>query len=311
MYDLFAHGRMLRDRIRGDAFARAIAATVRAGDVVVDFGCGTGVLSILAARAGARVVYAIESDDVIELARELASANGCSDRIEFFHAASRDVTLPERANVIVSDVRGVLPLFRTAIADLIDVRERFLAPGGILIPMRDTLHAALVESPAIYAEYDWQEPDGIDFAPLRRRAMSDIRKERSTVGELLSAPVDAGEIDYRTVAAPDFHASLTLEATRDGVAHGVALWFDSELTSDVRFTNAPGAPETIYGRSFLPLESPVPLRAGDAIGIDLAARLVNDDDYLWRWLTTLVAASGERRDLFRQSNFFGVAQRAL
>src|SRR5207237_3402862 len=140
MYDVFAHGRMLRDRVRGDAFAHGIAATVRPGDVVIDLGCGAGVFSILAARAGAKVVYAIEASEIIEVARELASANGCSETIRFLRASSRDLTLPESANVIVFDLRGVLPLFRTALVDLIDVRERMLAAAGTLIPMRDRLH---------------------------------------------------------------------------------------------------------------------------------------------------------------------------
>jgi len=306
MYDVFGHGRMLRDRIRGDAYARAIAATIQPNDVVIDLGCGAGVFSILAARAGARTVYAIEADDIIEVARELAAANGCGEVIKFLRASSRDVTLPERANVIVFDLHGVLPLFRTALADLIDVRERLLAPGGTLIPARDPLRAALVESSSTYANYEWRDADGIDFTPLQRLATSEVRKAYIGASELLSPVVEAGEIDYRTIATPDFHASLQLEATRDGVAHGVALWFDCELTNDIGFTNAPGAPETLFGQSFLPFEAPVPIRAGETIVVELDAKLVNDDDYLWRWLTTLVSRDGERRELFRQSNFFGV-----
>lgn len=306
MYDVLAHARMLRDRVRGDAYARAIAAVVKPGDVVIDLGCGTGVHAILAARAGARIVYAIETDDVIQLARELATANGCADRIEFIQARSRDVELPARANVIVSDIRGVLPFFRTAIADLIDARERLLAPGGTLIPLRDTMHAALVSSAEIYRDYDWREEDGVDLTPLRRLAVSDARKARLTPAGLLSETLNAGSIDYAMIATPDFRASLPLRAMRDGVAHGIALWFDAQLSDDVQFSNVPGGPETIYGQSFLPFEQPVPMREGDAIEADIAARLVNDDDYLWRWLTTFVTTSGERRELFRQSNFFGV-----
>ena len=181
-----------------------------------------------------------------------------------------------------------------------------LAAGGTLIPMRDRLHAALVESAVTYANYEWREADGIDFTPMRRLATSEVRKAYIGASELLSDVVEAGEIDYRTIVTPDFHASLQLAATRDGIAHGVALWFDAELAKEIGFTNAPGAPETLYGQSFLPFEAPVAMREGDAIAVDVDARLVNDDDYLWRWLTTLVSREGDRRELFRQSNFFGV-----
>jgi len=74
----------------------------------------------------------------------LAAANGFTDRIEFFQNDSRKTELPERVNVIVSDLRGVLPLYDQLIPSLEDARRRLLATGGIMIPMRDTLKAAVM-----------------------------------------------------------------------------------------------------------------------------------------------------------------------
>ena len=102
---------------------------------------------------GARRVYAIEPDDIIQVARDLAAANGYADRIEFFQALSTQVNLPERADVIISDIRGPIPLFGLAIPAIIDARRRFLAPGGILIPRSDTLWAAVVTAPHLYRRY--------------------------------------------------------------------------------------------------------------------------------------------------------------
>src|SRR5207253_9352317 len=98
MYDILDHGRMIADRVRTPAYARAIAATVGPDNVVVDLGTGSGLFGLLACQAGAARVYAIESDPVIEVARELAIANGFADRITFLHADSRAVSLPERAD---------------------------------------------------------------------------------------------------------------------------------------------------------------------------------------------------------------------
>jgi len=144
MYSLNDYGDMIADDGRFAAYAKAIANAVRPGDTVVEIGCGPGVFSLLACRAGARRVFAIESEDSIHFARQLSAANGFADRIEFFQSDSRKTELPERAKVIVSDIRGSLPFLGAAIRSIEDARQRFLAPGGILIPQRDILKAAVV-----------------------------------------------------------------------------------------------------------------------------------------------------------------------
>src|SRR5262249_39920459 len=125
---------MIADAGRFDAYAKAIAATVGQGDVVAEIGCGPGGFTLLACQAGARRVFAIELDDSIHLARELAAANGFRDRMEFFQGDSRRTELPERANVIVADIRGALPVGGEALAAMKDARDRLLAPGGIILP---------------------------------------------------------------------------------------------------------------------------------------------------------------------------------
>src|SRR5215467_2076803 len=97
------HRQYLCDRARLGVFERAIAATVRPGDVVIDLGAGTGIFGLLACRAGAARVYAIEPGGMIELARALAAANGVGDRITFVRAHSSEAQLPEQADVLVGD----------------------------------------------------------------------------------------------------------------------------------------------------------------------------------------------------------------
>src|SRR4029077_11175915 len=126
-YSLDQFGRMLSDKVRMDAYSAAIVRAVRPGDAVVDLGCGPGVFALLACKAGARAVYAIDTNGAVEFGRPLAAVNGYSDRIHFMRGDSRQMHLPERVNVIVSDVRGVLPLFSQAVGTLEDARVRFLA----------------------------------------------------------------------------------------------------------------------------------------------------------------------------------------
>src|SRR5688572_6412577 len=117
-YNLHALGRMIRDRIRTDAYARALEQVVRPDSVVLDVGAGSGMFALLAARSGARRVFAVESGDVIELGRELATANGLADRITFIQSLSTRIDLPEPADVIVSDLHGVLPTYTAHIPSI-------------------------------------------------------------------------------------------------------------------------------------------------------------------------------------------------
>ena len=95
MYSISDYGAMISDGVRMDAFVRALRGAVKPGAIVIDIGTGTGIFALLACRFGARRVYAIEPEDAIEVAREIAAANGCADRIEFIQAMSTRVTLPE------------------------------------------------------------------------------------------------------------------------------------------------------------------------------------------------------------------------
>ncbi len=107
---------------------------------------------MLACQLGASRVYAIEPNEIIQVAREVAAANGCADKIDFIEEFSDRVTLPLRADVILSDLRGVVPLFQRHIPAIVDARRRFLAPGGALIPRTDTMWAAIVKAPEQYSE---------------------------------------------------------------------------------------------------------------------------------------------------------------
>src|SRR5437764_9744196 len=97
------HRALLADSARTNAYAEAIGRVVRAGDVVLDLGSGSGVLAVLACRAGARKVYAVEQGHMADIAAMVVLNNGCRDRVEVLHARSHDVTLPEPADVLITE----------------------------------------------------------------------------------------------------------------------------------------------------------------------------------------------------------------
>jgi len=114
--------------------------------VVLEIGWGPGVFALLACRAGARRVFGVDTADIVDFARKLAAANDFADRIEFFQSDSRKLDLPEKANIIISDIRGALPFYRVAIASIEDARQRLLVSGGTLIPQQDTIKVALIDA---------------------------------------------------------------------------------------------------------------------------------------------------------------------
>jgi type I protein arginine methyltransferase len=315
MYSIADYGSMIADEVRMGAFARALRQAITPGAVVIDIGTGTGIFALLACRFGARRVYAIEPDDAIQVAREMAAANGCADRIEFIQSLSTQVTLPERADVIVADIGGVLPWFQHHLPSIADARRRWLKPGGVLIPQRDMAWAAVVESPELYARHTgpWRDNEfGLDMEAARRLVVNTWNKGSVTPDNLLTAVQRWATTDYRVVEDPDIRATVTWSVTRPGIGHGFVAGFDRTLADGIYLSNAPDAPDDIrprriYGTIFFPWPAPVPLVAGDVVTIHLEARLVRDE-YIWNWKTAVLDQVPDRasKAVFAQSTFLGV-----
>jgi protein arginine N-methyltransferase 1 len=309
MYSLDSYGSMIADRVRADTYAEALRKTVREGSIVAEIGTGPGIFAVLACQLGARRVYAIEPSEIIQVAREIAVANGCETKIEFFEEFSGRVTLPTQADVILSDLRGVLPLFERHIPVIVDARRRFLAPGGTLIPRKDTLWAAIVDAPKPYGELvdPWDHNAfGQDLSPARQLIVNQVRKVRVGADRLLTEGRLWATLDYVRVESPDVRGRLDWRVERAGTGHGLLVWFDADLAEDTGFSNSPSARETIYSSQFFPWSQPVSLEPGQTVRVDLAALLV-ENDYVWRWSTCIepLAGSGVPLVHFDQSQLTG------
>lgn len=302
-YDLHDFDRMFADEARTRPYLASIAATVRPGDVVVEIGTGTGYFAVACARAGARHVYAIEVNPAVALGPAVAAANGCADRITFIHGYSTRVELPERGDVLLEDLRGLLPLLWGRIPSLVDARERLLVPGARLITKRDELWTAPCHRPDRVTPLlglDQAETHGIVRAPIAERLRSDLHRARVEPDDLRAAPALLGTIDYATVVDANFEGVGDWSVTRAGAFDGFAVWFNSELHGAQWIRNEPGAPHTVYGQAFFPLTRSLRVRAGDRLTLDFRARRVGEG-YLFAWDTTCTPADGSAPIVFRQS----------
>jgi protein arginine N-methyltransferase 1 len=308
-YDFDVYAYCVGDRRRTRAYAEAIAQVVRPGSVVIDLGAGGGVLSVLAAKAGARRVYAIEGLPLGSVVVDSAKRSGVGEIVTFVQGLATELTLPELADVIVSDIRGVLPLYRGLVPSIVDARSRLLRTGGALVPLRDTLHAALVTAPAVYerhiAVYEGA-PYGVDMRALRQMAVNRWYHGPRADVRVVSDVAHLATLEYGTMTDTALDARFNLTSAMDGVVHGFLLWFDSELAPGVAFSNHPQCEESVYGRGFFPFERPLDLRVGDRVTIRLRAALFGRD-YTWTWDTDGVNIATPVR--FRQSTFRGIAIR--
>ena len=308
MYSLDGYGQMIADKVRTGAYAQALRRAVGPGTTVLDLGAGTGIFSLLACQYGARKVYAVETGDAITIAQRIAQANGFADRIEFIQGESTGISLPERVDVIVSDMHGTLPLFDTNVVSILDARRRMLAPGGILIPQQESLWTAVVEAPEDYDRLasPWtRDSFDLDMEAARQAATNCVRTAVVARDQLLSEPQCWAVLDYATLESPSLSATILFRAARAGIAHGLILWFDSVLADGIELSNAPGKPKLVYGSFFLPWTAAVPLEPGEEIKVRLRADFTGAD-YLWTWESEITGNGGAAiNPHFRQSTFWG------
>ena len=309
MYSTRDYGSMIADQVRMHAYTEALRATVKPGDIVLDLGTGMGIFAMLACQFGARQVYAIEPNENITVAKRLAKENGVSNRITFLQEISTKINLPEQADVIISDLRGLLPLYGKHIPALVDARRRLLKPGGVLIPMRDTLNVCVVEAPELYKHFSdpWDSvPYQLDLNHARELSMNTWLSGRVKAEQILTPPQTWSVLDYSRVESPNVRGHVSQLFLRSGVAHGLIIWFDAELVERIGFSNAPDCQEhaEVYGSAFFPFLQPVEVSENDQAHLELRAVLVNDQ-YTWCWDTQITSGEGQTKAEFQQSTFYG------
>ncbi len=305
-YDLHAYGCMLTDEARMTAYAASIRAAVRPGDVVLELGTATGVMALLACQCGAKRVYALEPSDVLQLAKQAAKDNGFEDRIVFIRAFSTQIELPEKCDVLISDLRGATPCFATHLTDLMDARERLLKPDARWVCQADTLLVGVVEVPnrgeQIAVQWDGARWD-LDLRSTARLAHQQMSRRRLRAEDLLGPGASWAQVNYPTLTSPHVRGSATLPITRNGPAHGLSVWFSAELFGEATFTNGPGESQAVYTPLFLPWEEVVELRAGDTVDVSIDV-VFSGHEYWWNW-TSAVRREGLATPLahFKQSTF--------
>ncbi len=260
---------------RSELYIDAINHIVSDGDRIADLGCGVGVLGLFCLNAGAAEVWGIDSSDAIHLARETFEKVGLADRYHCIAQSTFHAQLPDRVDVIICDHVGFFGFDYGIIEMVRDARERFLKPGGKVIPQSMDLHVAAVSSnvcrdkvaswldQSIPAEFRW-------FDGYYRNAK---HHHNFTFDELNSQPVRLGQIKLDQDNPEMFAFEANLSIQRAGRFDGFAGWFDCLLGGNVRMTNSPLDPATINRpQAFFPVIDPFQVEAGDTVKLTIRFR---------------------------------------
>ena len=275
------HHSMLADKARTSSFLRAVMEIVRPGDVVVDIGSGTGVLSLFAAMAGASHVYSIEREPVIEIAKEIAIRNGLSERVTFIAGSSPDVEIPELADVLVTETIGNVGFDEGIVAWVTDAKKRFLKPGARIVPGRVDAIASLVSVPRDFRMIqEWSNPlHTLDFSPLTRIASNSLLWTELSPAAIVTEPAVVFATEF-SEDAPPLVGRVRGEAIKDAIVHGIGVWFRSELTPSVTISNGPPNSVPSWEQGFLPIDQPIEVSAGDRLEFEASS---SDSGAEWTW----------------------------
>lgn len=269
------HAAMLNDRTRTDSYLAAIAQTVKAGDTVIDLGTGTGILAMAAARAGAAKVYAIEATNVAEAAQRLFTKNGLTDRIELVRGHSTRIELPQRADVLISEIIGDDPLGEQLLVSTADALKRLLKPTPRVLPSRLEIWASAVTVPSLADQNTfeavnltrWQRHYGFDFGPLTDFAQEPAFTRHVSAAnarrlEQLAPAVRLASFDLSQPKSRILRSDFDLHLSRTGRIDGILVWFRMQLSEGVTLETAPSSfrPDNHWQHPLYLLREPIALQ---------------------------------------------------
>ncbi|KAK8849623.1 hypothetical protein IAR55_004958 [Kwoniella newhampshirensis] len=214
------HEIMLKDTVRTVSYARFILSNPKVfkGAVVMDVGCGTGILSMLAAKAGAKHVYAIEASGLAVKARENIAKNGLANIITVIQGKVEDIELPvERVDVIVSEWMGYMLLYESMLDSVLVARDRFLAPTGLMAPSQTRLVLSAITGDRVWKERVefWNSAYGFDLSTMQGPQFGEgsteiVDKEEVVTNEAIVRDINSHSA---TIKSLDFHSPFVLKST--------------------------------------------------------------------------------------------------
>lgn len=316
-YDHFGiHEEMLKDTSRTLSYRHAMYKNKHLfkDKVVLDVGCGTGILSMFAAKAGAKHVYSVDMSNIIDKAKEIISLNGFQDKITLIQGKLEDIQLPvDTVDIIVSEWMGYFLLYESMLDTVLYARDKYLVPGGMILPDKCSMTIAGIEDGQYKNDkiHYWEDVYGFDYTPFIEVAMSEPLVDTVENNSLITTPCKFFEFDINTCKKEDleFSRTFSLKAIDADFCHAYIVWFDCDFPGDEKVTlpTGPMNKYTHWKQTVFYMDQVLDLKKGDTINGTIASRpnLKNprELDIELQWLVETTGKDASR-ELKGKYNYF-------
>uniref|UniRef100_A0A665TKL6 type I protein arginine methyltransferase n=1 Tax=Echeneis naucrates TaxID=173247 RepID=A0A665TKL6_ECHNA len=268
------HEEMLKDEVRTLTYRNSMYHNkhVFKDKIVLDVGSGTGILSMFAAKAGAKHVYGIECSSISEYSERIIKSNHL-DIITIFKGKVEEVELPvEKVDIIISEWMGYCLFYESMLNTVIFARDKWLKPGGLMFPDRASLYVVAIEDRQ-YKDFKihwWENVYGFDMTCIRNVAMKEPLVDVVDPKQVVTNSCLVKEVDIYTVKTEDlsFTSAFCLQIQRNDYIHALVTYFNIEFTKchkKTGFSTAPDAPYTHWKQTVFYLEDYLTVRRGEEI----------------------------------------------
>jgi len=269
------HEEMLKDEVRTLSYRNAICWNKHLfkDKIVLDVGCGTGILSMFAAQAGAKHVYGIDCSDIITQARQIVLDNHLDHVITLVKGKVEEVELPvPQVDIIISEWMGYFLLYESMLNTVVFARDKWLVPGGLIFPDKATLHLTAIED-ADYKEDKinfWDNVYGFNMAAIKKLAMQEPLVDVVEQHMIITNNCPLLKIDINTVKIEDlsFSTPFRLVATRNDFCHAFIAYFDIEFSKchkPIYFSTGPRTKYTHWKQTVFYLDEVISIRQNEEI----------------------------------------------
>ncbi|GAA5990766.1 hypothetical protein JCM10908_000006 [Rhodotorula pacifica] len=269
------HEEMLKDEVRTLSYRNSMWNNKHLfkDKVVLDVGCGTGILSMFAAKAGAKKVIGVDMSNIIDQAQKIVAANGFADTITLIKGKMEEVVLPvDKVDIIISEWMGYFLLYESMLDSVLYARDRYLVPNGLMFPDEATLYMAAIEDQEYKEEKIgfWDDVYGFDYSCIKEIALREPLVDTVELRSVVSNPCKLATFDLLKVTKEDltFMANFKLVATRNDYVHAFLGWFDCAFRAchkPVSFSTGPHAKYTHWKQTVFYLSDMVTLQQGESI----------------------------------------------
>ena len=267
------HFEMLNDEERNSAFERALSKAITPYTTVLDIGSGSGLLAMMAARAGAKLTISCEMiTPIAELAQYTVTHNGYADKVVILDKKSTDlrigVDMMERADLLVTEIVDCGLLGEGIISSITHARGNLLKEGARIIPKTASIIAAVVESKQLRKLNYADKAAGFDVSPINQYATAGYFPVRSGAFNYvpLAEPFEVFRFDFTQGVIASGSRLISVPVKRGGVCHAILFWFDMQLDDEISISNRPGS-STHWEQALQCLDRDVSVRAGATLTV--------------------------------------------